>query len=60
VLEPNSYSFESAAASPTATLTVEGILIDTFVSVQEAVAAITTTPGSNFMLMLNINNYNGT
>ncbi|NLJ91358.1 MAG: hypothetical protein GX323_10745 [Clostridiales bacterium] len=38
------------AASPPATLTVDGVLVGTYGSVQEAVDAVTTTTGSNFVI----------
>lgn len=38
------------AASPTATLTVDGVLYDTYASVQEAVDAIETITGDNFII----------
>ena len=39
-----------SAISPPATLTADGILIGNYASVQEAVDAVTTTPGSNFVI----------
>lgn len=38
------------AASSSATLTVDGVLIGTFASVQQAVDLVETTPGSNFVI----------
>lgn len=40
----------ASAASPPATLTVDGIPVGTYPSVQEAVDAITVTPGVNFVV----------
>ncbi|NLJ96330.1 MAG: right-handed parallel beta-helix repeat-containing protein [Clostridiales bacterium] len=41
---------KALAATPAATLTVDGVLIGTYASAQEAVDAITLTPGSNFII----------
>lgn len=41
---------KALAASPTATLTADGVLIDTYATVQEAVDTITSTAGSNFVV----------
>lgn len=38
------------AASPTTTLTVDGVLIGSYGSAQEAVDMVTTTPGTNFVI----------
>lgn len=38
------------AASPSATLTADGVLIDTYASVQEAVDAVTVTAGTDFVI----------
>lgn len=44
------FSFPSYGASPIATLTADGLLIGTYPSVQEAVDAVTTTTGSDFLI----------
>lgn len=41
---------EVFAASPATTLTVDGTLIDTYASVQDAVDAVTNTAGHNFII----------
>jgi len=42
--------FTASAQSPEATLTIDGVLFDTFPSVQEAVDAVTANPGTNFII----------